>query len=69
MNRGRGNILTSKQLFSIGYVTSVIALTCAYFIDEPQSILAPILTLTLLFGVYPLYIDIIRPRRQLKSEQ
>ncbi|REB08670.1 hypothetical protein DVB69_05955 [Sporosarcina sp. BI001-red] len=61
--------MTSKNLFSIGYLVYVTALACVYFIVEPQNILAPILTLTLLFGVYQIYIYLIRPMRQLKSEQ
>ncbi|MCM3756262.1 hypothetical protein M3197_02060 [Sporosarcina aquimarina] len=61
--------MTSKKLFSIGYLLYVIALACAYFIVEPQNILAPTLTLTLLFGVYQIYIYLIRPKRQLKSER
>ncbi|WP_025785825.1 hypothetical protein [Sporosarcina sp. D27] len=61
--------MTSKKLFSIGYLVYVIALACAYFIVEPQNILAPVLALTLLFGVYQIYIYIICPRQQLKSKR
>jgi len=50
-----------QKIFMRGYIIYVIALIISWLVVEPEDIFLPVITLTLIFGVFNIYIFLKTP--------